>query len=127
MRREKIPSKAAAEIYGRNRMFFVRDFAGLPRITQLAPVTFLTLLFPGGGAQAPATRPATPGSSTTLSNEDPLGRETRYGCVVGFLKYASRGDYAHAAECLDLRTPPSRAEERLPRLDKSANDALQKR
>ncbi len=59
----------------------------------------------------PALKPANPASSTSVQNEDPLGRETPYGCVMGFLKYANRGDYAHAAEYLDLRTTPSRADE----------------
>ncbi len=80
-------------------------------MTQLAPLIFLLLLLPSRGAQAPAKPPANAASSTTSPNEDPLGREAPYGCVMGFLKYASRGDYAHAAEYLDLRTASSRAEE----------------
>lgn len=83
----------------------------MARITQLALVMLLAWVLPCSGAQAPATNPASPASSTASTNQDPLDRETPYGCVFGFLKYAKRGDYAHAAEYLELRTMPSRAEE----------------
>ncbi len=80
-------------------------------MTKLAPLIFLALLLPGRGAQAPASAPGNRPTSTTSSNEDPLGRETPYGCVKGFLKYANRGDYARAGEYLDVPVMSSRADE----------------
>lgn len=106
----RVPTQSSAEIHGTNRTSLGRKLAVPTRITWLASVMLLGFL-PGIGAQAPASKPATAVSSTTLPNGDPLGRETPYGCVVGFLKHADRGDYHRAAEYLDARTTSSRAEE----------------
>lgn len=56
------------------------------------------------GAQQPA--PATPPAA-----EDPLGRQTPYGCMKGFLMAVGRNDYARGAEYLDTRANRSQAEE----------------
>lgn len=40
--------------------------------------------------------------------QDPLGRDTPYGTVVGFLKAAEQGDWEHASEFLDSKQPPAK-------------------
>ena len=45
--------------------------------------------------------PAAPSAQKPVS--DPLGRETPYGSVIGFLKAAERGQYSRAAGYLDTR------------------------
>jgi len=43
-------------------------------------------------------------------NPDPLGRDTPYGCVVGFLKAAELDDYNRAVEYLDMKPSPQALE-----------------
>ena len=60
----------------------------------------LTLISPAAGQL-----PGLPGSSPaakTAPEEDPRGRETPLGCVVGFLRAAERDDYGRAMEYLDI-------------------------
>lgn len=54
-------------------------------------------------AQTPATAAATP--------EDPLGRETPRGAVLGFIKAAAAETYGRAAQYLNTRRTPGAAEE----------------
>ncbi len=58
---------------------------------------------PGSPAKAPATAPAAP--------EDPLGRESPRGTVLGFIKAAAADNYGRAAQYLDARRTPGSAEE----------------
>lgn len=58
----------------------------------------------------PATPTQTP-APTKAVEEDPFGRETPHGCVLGFLKAAGREDYAEAAHYLDTQEPPFEAQE----------------
>jgi MscS family membrane protein len=57
--------------------------------------------------QAPATAPAVPEPVPV----DPLGRETPYGCVIGFLQAATNNDLARAAQYLDTKLPEPQAEQ----------------
>jgi len=86
------------------------------------PVMLLSLLLCGVGfAQtAPAKPPSNPLASAAQSAEqpptpavpeDPLGRSSPHGCVVGFLLAAQKHDYARAAQYLDVKKPPKEAEE----------------
>jgi len=51
-----------------------------------------------------APRPAEPGAAS----EDPLGRDTPQGTVVGFIKSAAQGNYERALQYLDTKkTGPS--------------------
>jgi MscS family membrane protein len=43
--------------------------------------------------------------------EDPLGRSTPYGCVLGFLQAVNSNDLTKAARYLDTKLPESKAEE----------------
>jgi MscS family membrane protein len=60
-------------------------------------------------AQVPSTPPqAVPASA---ASDDPLGRSTPRGTVVGFMKAASKKDYAQAANYLDTKQHGHLAEE----------------
>jgi MscS family membrane protein len=78
----------------------------------------------GGFAQkpaAPAKPPPNPLATAVQSAEqpppsapapeDPLGRSSPHGCVVGFLLAAQKQDYARAAQYLDVKKPEPQAEE----------------
>lgn len=58
---------------------------------------------PAAPAKAPAAAPAPP--------EDPLGRESPRGTVLGFIKAAGAESYERAAQYLDVRRTPRAAEE----------------
>jgi hypothetical protein len=60
-----------------------------------AVLLLLCLSFPLGAA--PAAKPAEPKPSP----EDPLGRSTPYGTVMGFLQAANKGDYELASNYLE--------------------------
>ena len=64
---------------------------------------------PGAKSAAAAQQPATP--SPPPVPPDPLGRSSPHGCVVGFLLAAQKGDYARAAQYLDVKKSPEQAEE----------------
>lgn len=92
------------------------------RQMKLGPVMLLSLLLYGVGfAQtAPAKAPSNPLATATQSAEqpptpavpeDPLGRSSPHGCVVGFLLAAQKQDYARAAQYLDVKKPSEKAEE----------------
>ena len=86
--------------------------------------TFVTLLisffFSIFSATVYAQKPA---PSTTLSKEaakpaqqetaldDPLGRSTPQGTVIGFIKSVDKEDYERAIEYLDTKQPPKRAQQ----------------
>jgi MscS family membrane protein len=59
-------------------------------------------LAPGLPAQVPGTMPQ-PASARTEGGDDPLGRSTPHGTVLGFIRAANRGDYDQAASYLDTR------------------------
>jgi MscS family membrane protein len=59
----------------------------------LCTLTFVVLAFPAG-AQKPA-------AEAKPAPEDPLGRSTPYGAVIGFLQAANKGDYEVAASYLE--------------------------
>src|SRR5579885_3561148 len=61
------------------------------------------------GQQQPALpKPAKP--------QDPLGRDTPYGTIIGFLRSADRKDFARAAEYLDTRMSAAQRQELAPKL-----------
>jgi MscS family membrane protein len=64
--------------------------------TLLKKVTTTQAATPQAGQAQPAPEPP----------KDPLGRDTPFGTVVGFLKMAEKGDWQGAAEFLDSRQPP---------------------
>ena len=56
-------------------------------------------------AQSPLSQilqPATPTSTSPAPPTDPLGRDTPYGTVFGFLQAAQAGNYSIAAQYLQM-------------------------
>ena len=43
--------------------------------------------------------------------DDPLGRSTPQGTVIGFIKSVDKEDYERAIEYLDTKQPPKRAQQ----------------
>ncbi len=76
---------------------------------------------PGAGT-APATQLA-PAPAKPIE-QDPFGRDTPRGCVLGFLKAAERGDYGQAAQYLDVRASPAQAQDLARQLDVVLNHGL---
>lgn len=70
----------------------------------------LTLLAMPVLAQVPAAPAPSPPAEPAVA-EDPLGRTTPRGAVMGFIRAAQRQDYELAAEYLDTQDPPARAQE----------------
>jgi MscS family membrane protein len=64
---------------------------------RLGAVTIFSLLAFCAQAQNPPAQPA------EKTESDPLGRSTPYGTVSGFLRAATAGDYARAAQFLESR------------------------
>ena len=79
-------------------------------------------------AQLPvATTPNAPAPAPTKpAEEDPFGRETPRGCVLGFLKAAERGEDSRAAQYLDVHVAPQQAEELARQLYVVLNHGLSK-
>lgn len=63
---------------------------------------FMMILAPGAKAQIPLQAPQTAPAREEAS-DDPLGRSTPRGCVLGFIKAAQREDYDQAANYLDTK------------------------
>src|SRR5690349_17472910 len=58
-------------------------------------------------SSAPASTPA----NSKPPSEDPLGRSTPYGTVIGFLRSADKGEYERAALYLDGKQPARKKEQ----------------
>ena len=56
--------------------------------------------------QMPGLSSPSPPAAKNSVDPDPLGRDTPYGCVFGFLKAAEREEYGLAAEYLDMKPSP---------------------
>ena len=70
----------------------------------------MLLVLPALAQSPPATAPRQ-ATSVQQAGEDPLGRSTPYGTVVGFLRAAKDKDYALAAQYLDTKGKAKAAEE----------------
>jgi MscS family membrane protein len=79
------------------------------RRLSVIPMLLALLLAPWGLAHAGTQQVgATP---PELPTQDPLGRDTPRGTVVGFIRAAQAQDFARAAEYLDAKLPPARAKQ----------------
>jgi len=91
-----------------------------------APILLLCALLcavPGPAQKAPAKSKPSPDPIAAAAQtaqepapapqpvDEPLGRLTPRGCVMGFLQAAQRQDYARAAQYLDVKKPPAETEE----------------
>lgn len=89
-----------------------------------ATLTTFLLLAPAIYAQLPVAPAPKPAAQAKPAEQDPFGRDTPRGCVLGFLKAAGKGDYAQAAQYLDTREPPAQAQELAHELDLVLNQDL---
>ena len=94
--------KTLASTVGARRMV-ISPLAGLF-------VLGLLLVWPAQ-AQLPPATPPQPAASAQRAEEDPLGRQTPYGTVVGFIGAAKDKDYGRAAKYLDTKKQAGAAEE----------------
>ncbi|HEY7306766.1 MAG TPA: mechanosensitive ion channel domain-containing protein [Bryobacteraceae bacterium] len=90
------------------------------RSATLISLVLLARMMNGQLPVAPAPTP--PVAAQKPAEQDPLGRETPRGCVLGFLKAAERGHYSQAAQYLE--TTSSRAEELARQLQVILNHGL---
>ncbi len=74
-------------------------------------LTFVAFSFPAAGANAPASAPAAKPAEPQPLPEDPLGRSTPYGAVIGFLLAANKTDYELAANYLEGKQSAKRKAE----------------
>jgi MscS family membrane protein len=74
-------------------------------------LTFVAYSFPAVGAKAPASAPAGKPAEQQALSEDPLGRSTPYGTVIGFLLAANKADYELASNYLEGKQPAKRKAE----------------
>ncbi len=90
-------------------------------IKSAAFVVFLDLIvtstalaqIPSRKTLAPSSAVSQPASSPLVAEvpQDPLGRDTPYGTVMGFLKFAEQGNWERAAEFLDSKQPAKQKRE----------------
>jgi MscS family membrane protein len=84
-------------------------------------VAFLTLALYD---QSPVATAPNPEPSTKAAEQDPFGRGTPRGCVLGFLKAVERGDYSQATQYLDVGGASSQPEELARQLQVVLNHGL---
>ncbi|MFZ0198832.1 MAG: mechanosensitive ion channel family protein [Candidatus Sulfotelmatobacter sp.] len=72
------------------------------RIALLAFIICVSLPLAGQGALSQLLQSNPPASNSSKTQTDPLGRETPYGTVFGFLEAAQAGNYAIAAQYLQM-------------------------
>jgi MscS family membrane protein len=94
------------------------------RIYCLAGIVAISLATRTTLGQLPGIAPAKPPASSKPVEQDPFGRDTPRGCVLGFLKTAERGDYSQAAQYLDVRATPPQAQELARQLQVVLNHGL---
>ncbi len=75
-------------------------------------VALFVFLCPENSWPAPSTAPAvTKPAEPQTAAEDPLGRSTPYGTVMGFIRAAERSDYPRASRYLESKQPAKKKEE----------------
>ena len=82
----------------------------------LAICIALSILSMSAHAQKPSVpisplKEAAPANQKEVVLDDPLGRSTPQGTVIGFIKSIARDDYERAIEYLDTKQPPKRAQQ----------------
>ena len=97
------------------------------RLGQQIRIAVLLFLALAGSRPAPSQIPGltakAPPAAEKPAEQDSLGRDTPYGCMVGFLRATLREDYARAVEYLDMK-PSAEAEERASQLQTILNVGL---
>jgi MscS family membrane protein len=86
-------------------------------VTFLFGVLLLAAVLPSGlraadmGVVPAPAKVVQPSATQEPSSDDPLGRSTPQGTVMGFMRAVGREDYERAAEYLDTKQPPKRAQQ----------------
>jgi MscS family membrane protein len=70
------------------------------------------ILVPPTFGQAPSAPQPKATAEAPPASQDPLGRDTPRGTVLGFIRAANANNFKHAAQYLDTRRIPKQAEER---------------
>jgi MscS family membrane protein len=101
----------------------------LKTVLRLSVLILALFAVAGLAAEKPGPLPASkPGQQQALPQEaildDPLGRSTPQGTVLGFMKAVGRDDYERAVEYLDTKQPPKRAQELTRELELILNRGL---
>jgi len=91
---------------------------------RLATLVTLSLLARAAYGQLPAVTAPTPPPVAKPAEQDPFGRDSPRGCVLGFLKAAERGDYSQAVQYLDARVTVPQEEELARQLQVVLNHGL---
>jgi len=104
--RRIVPAVHASIFEGLRAASKCASFLALIGVLSAGPVWGQTLLQKAVSSQTPAPTP--PPEEVP---KDPLGRDSPYGTVVGFLKVAEQADWEHAADFLDSKQPPAQKEE----------------
>lgn len=81
------------------------------RLTAGVLLLLALMLAPPVLAQTPGVSPSKPPAEVRPVPQDPLGRDTPKGAVLGFIKAADADNLKRAAKYLDTRRTPARAEE----------------
>jgi MscS family membrane protein len=72
------------------------------KIAFLGLVLAVCLPLPAQSPLSQILQPTAPASTSSKTSTDPLGRDTPYGTVFGFLQAAQAGDYSIAAQYLQM-------------------------
>src|SRR3954465_3727317 len=76
------------------------------KILLACTLALVAFTFPALGADAPPAK-----AEAKPLPEDPLGRGTPYGTVIGFLQAANKGDFERASKYLEGKQPEKRKAE----------------
>jgi MscS family membrane protein len=91
---------------------------------RLATLVTLSLLARAAYGQLPVGPAPTPPPAAKPAEQDPFGRDTPRGCVLGFLKAAEQGNYSRAVQYLDARSTVPQEEELARQLQVVLNHGL---
>jgi len=80
------------------------------RIAFLALILTVCLPLSAQGALGALLQSPAPASASTKATADPLGRDTPYGTVFGFMQQAEKGNYSVAAQYLQMSPSRRQAE-----------------
>ena len=75
------------------------------------PILSINVYAQKPSVSTPPSKEAAPANQKEVVLDDPLGRSTPQGTVIGFMKSIDRDDYERAIEYLDTKQPPKKAQQ----------------
>ncbi len=104
--------RECTRLEGHNYMFRIgaATLAVLLLVCALAGAGYAQKKPPAASAPAPL-KEVLPAPQQETTADDPLGRSTPHGTVIGFIKAVGREDYERAVEYLDTKQPQRRAQQ----------------